>query len=353
MTIRQLSDHAINQIAAGEVIERPASVVKELVENALDAGAGRISVVTSAGGKTLIRVDDDGSGIPGAELPLAVERHCTSKLSEDDLFDIRSLGFRGEALPSIGAIARLSLTSRHAGDPHGWTVMVEGGVKRGPEPAGRPPGTRVEVRDLFFATPARLKFLKSDRAEGAAVTDVVKRLALANPSVRFELSGSDRQTLTFASASGETALAARIAQVNHREAFGLRIGQERHLFAEADPAARAGQNSDVVGADGYIALADSAVAANLAVSRCAITGFRQVTAGQQALLVEAVGFQQGRNPLPGGHAPLGMLACNTLAAAHGQGSGLVGLECVQAVRVRLVHRGVRSGRRSRQPAPDN
>ncbi|WP_306027058.1 DNA mismatch repair endonuclease MutL [Stappia sp. MMSF_3263] len=238
MTIRQLSDHAINQIAAGEVIERPASVVKELVENALDAGAGRISVVTSAGGKTLIRVDDDGSGIPGAELPLAVERHCTSKLSEDDLFDIRSLGFRGEALPSIGAIARLSLTSRHAGDPHGWTVTVEGGVKRGPEPAGRPPGTRVEVRDLFFATPARLKFLKSDRAEGAAVTDVVKRLALANPSVRFELSGSDRQTLTFASASGETALAARIAQVmgtefveNARPVDAVREGVRLHGLA--------------------------------------------------------------------------------------------------------------------------
>jgi DNA mismatch repair protein MutL len=238
MTIRQLSDHAINQIAAGEVIERPASVVKELVENALDAGSGRISVATAAGGKTLIRVEDDGSGIPGDELPLAVERHCTSKLSEDDLFDIRSLGFRGEALPSIGAIARLSLTSRHAGDPHGWTVGVEGGVKRGPEPAGRPVGTRVEVRDLFFATPARLKFLKSDRAEGAAVTDVVKRLALANPSVRFELSGSDRQTLTFASASGETALAARIAQVmgtefveNARPVDAVREGVRLHGLA--------------------------------------------------------------------------------------------------------------------------
>lgn len=238
MTIRQLSDHAINQIAAGEVIERPASVVKELVENALDAGSGRIVVTTAAGGKTLIRVEDDGFGIPGDELSLAVERHCTSKLSEDDLFDIRSLGFRGEALPSIGAIARLSLTSRHAGDPHGWTVGVEGGVKRGPEPAGRPPGTRVEVRDLFFATPARLKFLKSDRAEGAAVTDVVKRLALANPSVRFELSGSDRQTLSYASASGETALAARIAQVmgtefveNARPVDAVREGVRLHGLA--------------------------------------------------------------------------------------------------------------------------
>ena len=213
MTIRQLSDHAINQIAAGEVIERPASVVKELVENALDAGAARIAVSTAAGGKTLIRVDDDGCGIPGEQLALAVERHCTSKLSEDDLFDIRSLGFRGEALPSIGAIARLAMTSRHATEPHAWTMRVEGGRKDGPAPASHAGGTQVEVRDLFFATPARLKFLKSDRAEGAAVTDVVRRLALANPSVRFELSGSDRQTTTYAAASGERALEARIAQV--------------------------------------------------------------------------------------------------------------------------------------------
>ncbi|WP_349359616.1 DNA mismatch repair endonuclease MutL [Stappia sp.] len=213
MTIRQLSDHAINQIAAGEVIERPASVVKELVENALDAGAGRIAVATAAGGKTLIRVDDDGSGMAADDLPRAVERHCTSKLSEDDLFDIRSLGFRGEALPSIGAVARLRLTSRHAAEDHAWTIAVEGGRGGPPEPASRPVGTRVEVRDLFFATPARLKFLKSDRAEGAAITDVVKRLALAHPHVRFELSGSDRQTTTYAAASGDTALEARIAQV--------------------------------------------------------------------------------------------------------------------------------------------
>ncbi|SDT91529.1 DNA mismatch repair endonuclease MutL [Stappia sp. ES.058] len=217
MTIRQLSDHAINQIAAGEVIERPASVVKELVENAIDAGARRISVATAAGGKTLIRVDDDGSGMRGDDLPLAIGRHCTSKLSEDDLFDIRSLGFRGEALPSIGAVGRLSLTSRHADDPHGWTIPVEGGARGEIRPASRPSGTQVEVRDLFFATPARLKFLKSDRAEASAITDVVKRLALAHPSVRFELSGSDRQTLTYASATGETALQARMAQVMGQE----------------------------------------------------------------------------------------------------------------------------------------
>ena len=238
MTIRQLSDHAINQIAAGEVIERPASVVKELVENALDAGAARICVATAAGGKTLIRVDDDGCGIPADQLALAVERHCTSKLSEDDLFDIRSLGFRGEALPSIGAIARLAMTSRHASDAHAWAIRVEGGRKDGPSPASHAGGTQVEVRDLFFATPARLKFLKSDRAEGAAVTDVVRRLALANPSVRFELSGSDRQATTFAAASGERALEARIAQVmgsdfveNARPVDAVREGVRLHGLA--------------------------------------------------------------------------------------------------------------------------
>ncbi|QGZ36252.1 DNA mismatch repair endonuclease MutL [Stappia indica] len=238
MTIRQLSDHAINQIAAGEVIERPASVVKELVENALDAGAARIGVSTAAGGKTLIRVDDDGCGIPGEQLALAVERHCTSKLSEDDLFDIRSLGFRGEALPSIGAIARLAMTSRHASETHAWTIRVEGGRKDGPAPASHAGGTQVEVRDLFFATPARLKFLKTDRAEGAAVTDVVRRLALANPAVRFELSGSDRQTTTYAAASGERALEARIAQVmgtdfvdNARPVNAVREGVRLHGLA--------------------------------------------------------------------------------------------------------------------------
>lgn len=213
MAIRQLSDHAINQIAAGEVIERPASVIKELVENAIDAGARRVSVVTAAGGKTLMRVEDDGAGMAAADLALAVERHCTSKLSEEDLFDIRSLGFRGEALPSIGAVSRLTLTSRHAQEPHAWAIDVEGGAKSQLRPASRPLGTRVEVRDLFYATPARLKFLKSDRAEAGAITDVVKRLALAHPSVRFELSGSDRQALGYAAASGERALAARIAQV--------------------------------------------------------------------------------------------------------------------------------------------
>jgi DNA mismatch repair protein MutL len=195
MKVRQLSETTVNRIAAGEVVERPASVVKELVENAVDAGAGRIEIITAGGGKTLIRVTDDGSGMGPDDLALAVERHCTSKLSEDDLLDIRTLGFRGEALPSIGSVATLTIETRAAGEPHGWAVTVAGGEKDGIRPAAIAAGTRVEVRDLFFATPARLKFLKSERAEAAAVGEVVKRLALAHPAVRFTLSGSDRSTL--------------------------------------------------------------------------------------------------------------------------------------------------------------
>ncbi len=217
MQVRQLSDTAINRIAAGEVIERPASVVKELVENAVDAGASRIEITTAAGGKTLIRVSDDGHGMVRADLELAVRRHCTSKLFEDDLFDIRSLGFRGEALPSIGAVSRLTIATRHESEPHGWEISLDGGAANAPCPSAYPGGTRVEVRDLFFSTPARLKFLKSDRAETAAITDVVKRLALAHPGVRFALSGPDRTTSDFPAARGEDRLAVRVGQVISRE----------------------------------------------------------------------------------------------------------------------------------------
>ncbi|MBA5778999.1 DNA mismatch repair endonuclease MutL [Stappia sp. F7233] len=213
MKIRQLSEGAVNRIAAGEVIERPASVVKELVENAIDAGASRVEVVTAGGGKSLIRVTDDGEGMQRDDLALAVERHCTSKLSEDDLFDIRTLGFRGEALPSIGSVSRLSIASRHAVEDHGWQITVDGGAKSALQPVAQTKGTRIEVRDLFFSTPARLKFLKSDRAEAAAITDVVKRLALAHPDIRFQLSGADRQASDFPAAAGSGALEARIAQV--------------------------------------------------------------------------------------------------------------------------------------------
>lgn len=194
MPIRQLSETMINQIAAGEVVERPASVVKELVENALDAGAGRVEIVTAGGGLNLIRVTDDGAGIPEPELALAVARHCTSKLS-DDINDIRSLGFRGEALPSIGSVARLSIRSRTAQGDSAAEISIEGGRVAPVRPAAANRGTTVEVRDLFFATPARLKFMKGERAESSATSDVIKRIAIAFPAVRFTLAGSDRSTL--------------------------------------------------------------------------------------------------------------------------------------------------------------
>ena len=194
MPIRQLTETMVNQIAAGEVIERPASVVKELVENALDAGATRIEIATAGGGLGLIRVTDDGSGIPEGELPLAVARHCTSKLS-DDINDIRSLGFRGEALPSIGSVARLTIRSRTKTAESGAEINVDGGRMTPARPAAANRGTTVEVRDLFFATPARLKFMKGERAEASAIGDVVKRIAVAFPQVRFTLSGTDRSTL--------------------------------------------------------------------------------------------------------------------------------------------------------------
>jgi DNA mismatch repair protein MutL len=161
MRIRQLSPETVNRIAAGEVVERPASVVKELVENALDAGAGEIEVVTASGGLSLIRVTDDGGGMPPDDLGLAVERHATSKLSEEDLFAIRTLGFRGEALPSIGSIARLTILSRARDASEAFALSVDRGAKGKVKPAAGNPGTCVEVRDLFSSVPARLKFLKS------------------------------------------------------------------------------------------------------------------------------------------------------------------------------------------------
>lgn len=187
--IRQLDEAAINRIAAGEVVDRPASAVKELVENALDAGAGRITIDYADGGKTLIRVSDDGCGMTAADLPLALARHATSKIDGSDLLDIHSFGFRGEALPSLGAVGRLVLTSRAAGvaGAEGASLAVEAGQMAAVRPAALSRGTVVELRDLFFATPARLKFMRSDRAEMLAISDVVKRLALAAPQVGFTL----------------------------------------------------------------------------------------------------------------------------------------------------------------------
>ena len=212
MSIRQLPADLINRIAAGEVVERPASVVKELVENAIDAGAQRVTITTAGGGKTLIRIEDDGGGMDRDDLVLSVERHATSKLQDDGLDDIRTLGFRGEALASIGAVSPLGIASRPDGAASGLRLVVDRGSKSGPLPHPMNRGTIVEVGDLFAALPARLKFLKSDRAEAAAITDVVRRLAMANPQVHFILQGSDRSTLNWP-ATGDGGLGARLAQV--------------------------------------------------------------------------------------------------------------------------------------------
>jgi DNA mismatch repair protein MutL len=231
--IRQLDETAINRIAAGEVVERPASAVKELVENALDAGAGRIQVDIADGGKTLIRVTDDGCGMTADDLPLALSRHATSKIDGSDLLDIRSFGFRGEALPSLGAVGRLTITSRTDGEAA--QIACEGGRLSPPRPAALTRGTVVELRDLFFATPARLKFLRSDRAELQAVTEVIRRLAMAEPQVGFTLrdvSGGEARTLFRADpASGDLfdALQSRLATVIGRDFTdnALRIDAER------------------------------------------------------------------------------------------------------------------------------
>jgi DNA mismatch repair protein MutL len=197
--IRQLDDAAINRIAAGEVVERPASAVKELIENALDAGARRIEISYGDGGKTLIRVVDDGCGIAPQDIALALSRHATSKIDGSDLLNIHTFGFRGEALPSLGAVGRLTITSRSEGHD-ACEVTVSGGQMSGVKPAALNGGTTVTLRDLFYATPARLKFMRTDRAEAKAITDVVKRLAMAEPYVGFTLrdvSGGDEGRVTF------------------------------------------------------------------------------------------------------------------------------------------------------------
>ncbi|WP_317992826.1 DNA mismatch repair endonuclease MutL [Bartonella gliris] len=203
MIIRHLSENIINQIAAGEVIERPANVVKELVENAIDAGATRIEIVTANGGKNFIKVSDNGCGIPADQLTLAVSRHCTSKIT-DDVHNICFLGFRGEALPSIGSVAKLKLISRTQHAESAAEIAVTAGKIVGPKPAAANPGTIVEVRDLFFVTPARLKFMKTDRAETNAITDMMKRIAIAFPHIRFSLSGPDRTSIELPATGNNT-----------------------------------------------------------------------------------------------------------------------------------------------------
>lgn len=221
-TLRRLPSTLVNRIAAGEVVERPASAVKELVENALDAGARRIAVTLKEGGRTFISVVDDGVGMSPDELRLAVERHCTSKLPDDDLTDIRTLGFRGEALPSIASVSRFTITSRPAGADTAWSLEIDGGAKGEPRPAAHPQGTRVEVRELFFATPARLKFLKEPRTESGHVADAMRRLAMAHPEVAFRLESEERALIDLAAAnpsllSGDAARLERLGAIMGRE----------------------------------------------------------------------------------------------------------------------------------------
>ncbi|MBS0522619.1 MAG: DNA mismatch repair endonuclease MutL, partial [Proteobacteria bacterium] len=231
--LRRLPSNLVNQIAAGEVVERPASAVKELVENAIDAGSRRIAVSLKEGGRTFLSVVDDGIGMTREELALAVERHCTSKLPADDLTDIRTLGFRGEALPSIASVSRFTITSRPQLDKPGadsaWALAIDGGARGEPKPAAHPAGTRVEVRDLFFATPARLKFLKEPRTESSHVADAMRRLAMAHPEISFRLESEERTLLDLPMA---VSLLERLAAIMGREfaSNALEIDANREGF---------------------------------------------------------------------------------------------------------------------------
>lgn len=221
MTIRILPSNLVNQIAAGEVVERPASVVKELVENAIDAGASSIEVTLVDGGKSLIMISDNGKGMNAEELFLAVERHATSKLPDDNLFNINFLGFRGEALPSISSVARLTIITRQEGAENGWKIEVNGGEKSQVVPAAHNKGTRIEVRDLFYSTPARLKFLKSSSSETAQCVDILNRIALANPDISFYLNEDNKKKISLNACQGDLfdARLERLADVMGRQ-FG-------------------------------------------------------------------------------------------------------------------------------------
>jgi len=200
--LRRLPEQLVNRIAAGEVVERPAAAIKELVENALDAGAKSIEIRLRDGGQSLISVRDDGWGMTPDELRLAVKRHATSKLPDDDLWNIQSFGFRGEALPSIASVSRLTITSRREGADEAWQITVEGGVVGAVQPAALDSGTQVEVRDLFYATPARLKFLKSQRSEADAAREIIERLAMAHPAVEFVIHEDDKRPMRYAAQAG-------------------------------------------------------------------------------------------------------------------------------------------------------
>lgn len=203
MSIRILPSNLINQIAAGEVIERPASVIKELVENAIDAGAKRIEINLKGGGKNLITIEDDGKGMTKSDLSLAIERHATSKLPTNNLFDINFLGFRGEAIPSIASVSKMKITTRHQSDTeNGWQIEINGGQKTEISPCSKKYGTRIEVKDLFYSTPARLKFLKTDSAEAGACADIISRIALANPDISFFLYVDDKKKIALNVSTG-------------------------------------------------------------------------------------------------------------------------------------------------------
>ena len=244
--IRQLDESAVNRIAAGEVVERPASAVKELLENALDAGATRVEVAYADGGKTLIRVSDDGCGMAPDQLPLALARHATSKIDGSDLLNIHSFGFRGEALPSLGAVGRLRITSR-AGTHEASEITVTAGQIGAVKPAALNSGTVVELRDLFHATPARLKFMRTDRAEAQAIADIVKRLAMAEPRVGV--------TLRDVSGGGEGRVAFR-AEAETGDLFDALHGRLRRILGAefADNALRIDATRDGLRMTGYAAL---------------------------------------------------------------------------------------------------
>ncbi|MDT8409558.1 MAG: DNA mismatch repair endonuclease MutL, partial [Wenzhouxiangellaceae bacterium] len=220
MPIRALPVHLVNQIAAGEVVDRPASLVKELVENSLDAGAGRIRIEVDGGGQRRIRISDDGAGIEPGEVELALKPHATSKISSlDDLESVVSMGFRGEALASIASVSRLSIASRPAAAERGVRIECEGAQMGGLEPFAMPPGTIVEVRDLFFNTPARRKFLKTERTEYAHIDELVKRLSLARMAVAFELKHNGKGGRSLMPASDDAARRRRVESVCGAEFF--------------------------------------------------------------------------------------------------------------------------------------
>ncbi len=234
MTIRRLPEGTINRIAAGEVIERPASVVKELVENAIDAGARQIDISLVDGGRTLIRVRDNGKGMDATDLELAIERHATSKLPDDDLVNIQNLGFRGEALPSIGSVSRLRIVSRARGSNEANEIRIEGGRQQAVKPAAHGEGTDIEVRDLFFAVPARLKFLKTERAETAEAAAIVRRLAMAAPQIGFTLMSGERQLINLqANEVGDEGQRQRLSDIMGRDFIenSVQIDAGRDVFS--------------------------------------------------------------------------------------------------------------------------